>query len=394
MKPVHNYVSKILHEATSSSYDIITYIDIESCLTKEFIDSVMKRVIHNNPVLHHHIVKKDDEYFLKDDSSFDSTSYYDIHDGSFHDSVLTTYLNTPLTTTCKWKALFVRDETAQKTRLYFLIDHAYADGYQVIRILTSAFKMEDVTSKFKRSTSFYDTIYYMVFGTLFLVSLHLSFLYRVISNRAKRVEESQETELLICPPLSLSKIKQSTSTYNCTLNDFLYSIMIKTDFLYHNKKRTLYSASPINVSQLEDLNNVTPLFLRMENDYDNKTLLKKVHEMFNCCKYSFFIPLLSTLIQWVTPYCSVPFLTSCYDAVIHNCDYVYSNIIGPECSNLEITISDIHFATTAKDNEIVYNIISYQDNINIICSFKKGRIQDTKRFETCIMNAYEDLLDR
>ena len=54
-------------------------------------------------------------------------------------------------------------------------------------------------------------------------------------------------------------------------------------------------------------------------------------------------------------------------------------------------IEDIHFLTLAKDKEIVFNIISSNDNINIICSFKEGVIGDKKRFEECIYKAYESL---
>ena len=36
-----------------------------------------------------------------------------------------------------------------------------------------------------------------------------------------------------------------------------------------------------------------------------------------------------------------------------------------------------------RNKEIIFNTISSNDNINIICSFKEGVIQDKRRFEEC-----------
>jgi hypothetical protein len=79
-----------------------------------------------------------------------------------------------------------------------------------------------------------------------------------------------------------------------------------------------------------------------------------------------------------------------YNSLIQRVDYIYSNIIGPSHDSLE----DIHFLTLAKNKEIVFNIISSNDNLNIICSFKEGIIADKQRFEECIYKAYESLLDK
>jgi hypothetical protein len=66
-----------------------------------------------------------------------------------------------------------------------------------------------------------------------------------------------------------------------------------------------------------------------------------------------------------------------YDSLVHRCDYIYTNIIGPTYDMVE----DIHFLTLAKHKEIVFNIISSNDRI----------IQDKSRFEKCIYMAYENL---
>ena len=58
-------------------------------------------------------------------------------------------------------------------------------------------------------------------------------------------------------------------------------------------------------------------------------------------------------------------LNSIYNSIIQKCEYVYSNVIGPNNEYFK----DIHFLILAKNKEIVFNIISSADNINIICSY-------------------------
>ena len=82
-----------------------------------------------------------------------------------------------------------------------------------------------------------------------------------------------------------------------------------------------------------------------------------------------------------------------YDKIINDVDYMYSNVIGPNVDKLSINITDMKFLMTAKNSTIAYNIISCKNNVNIICSFKKGVIKDKLLFEEAIYKAYNDLMD-
>jgi hypothetical protein len=399
MKPVHNYVSKILHETNGASYDILTYIDFAGCLTDDRIQTLFQTIVEKNTVLRQYIVKDyNGEYYLKDDATFALSDYLTIQNAEFDtfDSPISEMLNKPLETNCKWRARMLRDESKNRMRLFFTIDHAYADGYQVIKILTSAWTTENLTDKFNRTTTtFRDTLYYFIFGTLNLLVLNISFFTSVLFNPKPPLANeilTANTDFFVCKSLDFHKIKQFTKQNGWTINDFLYAMMIKTDYLYTKKQRIVHSSSPMNTSKLSDLNNLTPLILRVENSLTNRELIQTVHEIFNSCKYSLFIPGLSRLIRMLTPHLSIEFMTTCYEKFIHQSDYVYSNIIGPECKDFEIPITDIHFITTAKDRAIMFNLISYGDSINLICSFKNGIVKDKDRLQACILEAYTDLL--
>jgi hypothetical protein len=51
--------------------------------------------------------------------------------------------------------------------------------------------------------------------------------------------KNPETDFIICKPFPLDKIKKIAQQKNITINDFLYSLMIKTDKLYTKKNRNI-----------------------------------------------------------------------------------------------------------------------------------------------------------
>ena len=132
------------------------------------------------------------------------------------------------------------------------------------------------------------------------------------------------------------------------------------------------------------------------NNYDNNlTLLSNVNHTFNNYKYSLFIPILSSLINFITPFINLDILSKCSNNTIEKFDYLYTNIIGPQnvFINKNIKVSNIHFLINAKNKEIIYNIISSGNNINIICIFKKGIIKNKKKFKNCLKSAYYSLIN-
>jgi hypothetical protein len=169
----------------------------------------------------------------------------------------------------------------------------------------------------------------------------------------------------------------------------MYALMVKTDYLYRKVRRRITTVSSINVSDGKDLNNMTPIFMNIQNSLTNSELLDNVHEIFNSYKYSLFIPGLTYTIQTAAKVLTLNALNSLYSSIIAGSDYIFSNIIGPSHSMIE----DIHFLTIAKGNEIVFNIISSNDKINVICSFRDGVISDIRRFESCIYQAYMSLVN-
>ena len=179
MIPLNNYISKALFsenlkQSGSGPQSILTYIDIDKIYTKKQLIKLILKLYKKNPILNQIIVNHNDKLYLETDLSLNITDYYSIKylpEEMFNDEIYT-LLNKSLNNPKKWYLFYCIDKKTKKSRLYFKIFHAYADGYQLIKILTSILgnETENITKKFKRNTSnLYDKIYYLIIGTIILI---------------------------------------------------------------------------------------------------------------------------------------------------------------------------------------------------------------------------------
>ena len=396
-----NYASKLSFQDKMDSYYIITYIDIDQLFDNNFIIEYLKKISNKFYILKQDIIRISNKFYLYDLDNFDLSKYYSIQEANNEsfDDYISEFTNKNNKT--NWNFLFLVDKKMKKTRVYFKIHHGYADGYKIMQILMSELTEEtDFTIKFVRKTNFIDTIYHIIFSTIILFIIYIKFFIQIIINYLKfdipndipNDNKVNKTDYIIFKELNFDKIKIFTLKKGITINDFLYATMIKTDYLYSEKKRTLSTISPINISGNLYTNNMCPIFNVINNNYSNSHLLTQVHQLFNRFKYSLFVPFFSRIINYTTPFINIDILSQICCRIVDNADYTFSNIIGPDLRNLKWKIENIHFLTKTKYNEIMFNIITCKDKVNIIISFKEGVIKNKKRFKECFENAYNNLL--
>lgn len=391
MIEITDNISKIMSKDSHNGYSVLTYIDTKIEFTEAAIEDFLNGIIQKFPIMRQYIVERDptSDVFLEYDTDFNIKNHYKILYDRFENFDMYTdkMLNLQFGTKSKWFFHCIADKDSKKYRIYFKIDHSYADGYKIIEMLMTPLNLTDTSKIFKhRTTNIMDTLYYMIFGT---IVLFINFFKILVESLllSRKPSENGKTEHLQCKHFKLSEIKRIAYDNKITVNDFLYSLLIKTDSLYTNARRHIVISSPINISGSKHLNNVAPVINKIRNTMKNKELFDNIHTIFDSYKYSLYIPLFSFILHYILPFLPFALQTHMYNSLIQRCDYIYSNIIGPSHEMIE----DIHFLTLAKDKEIVFNIISSNDNINIICSFKEGVIGDKKRFEECIYKAYESL---
>ena len=175
----------------------------------------------------------------------------------------------------------------------------------------------------------------------------------------------------------------------------MYAVMLKS-YASYTKKTNIYTMSPINTSN-DNTNNVCPLLLNVTYSDDNTTLLKNVHETFNCCKYSLFVPLLSFILQMMSDYMNPTLISFLYGLSSNSIDVVYSNVIGPDTTAYKNTfienIDNISFVMSAKPNQLCYNMISCRNKLNLMVSFQEGFVTDESFLKRCINDAYTSLIN-
>lgn len=395
---IQNIVSKILANDDESSYAILVYVDLNELFTKEFTLKYLNEILKNNPILTQTIVEEHGNLVLCDIELFDTNKCFTLEYSKQceFETYIPQLLNKPFTE-YKFYMFFCVDTEAKKSRMYFKIHHSYSDGYKLIQMLTEPFyakKNDNKLPLFKRKTTFLSSMYYWVIATITLIMANIiSFKHIILSPNTRTEHIKASTDFITCKPFELDKIKEFVKKRNMSINDFLYALMIKSDKIYTQKDRTLNTCSPINGTNLTKTNNAYMILNSIDNSHDNEVLFKHVNTTFNNYKYSLYIPFIIMIINNIATFINVKDLSWYYDNMIKNVDYVYTNMIGPHVDKLTVQITDIKFLTTAKNSAIVYNIISCKNNINIVCSFKKGIIKDKVRFEASIHEAYHDLMD-
>ena len=402
MKELDNLVSITL--ATTKSQDILTYLDLDfdSEFNKTKIEgsiiNYLEKIISNNDILKKKIVILNNKTYIKNVDNFDLKDYYKIK-YTKHEKFdkYIEKINDDFSNESNWFSFWCIDIKNKKGRLYFKIDHAYADGYKIIEILCNI----NDTKKLQKERP--NRVYYIFIGTLLLLISYVKFFFKCIfSYFNTEKEENEKTCFIKMPALKLNEVKTYCKKHKIKINDFLYTLMIHGHSLYLNDFKNFTSVSPINVSKDKYSNNMCPLFLTINNSKDIKKLLRSVHDTFNNCKYSLFIPFLFSIIRIGPKFLNISLLSSGYNLIMEkNIDFLYSNIIGPSKKELDaefkkmslggmFNINNIHYLTTSLG--ITYNIISYENNINVIVSYKKNKITNKIKYKKCFLEAFNKLI--
>jgi hypothetical protein len=390
MREFTDIISKVISGDTENGYAILTFFDIKD-FSEELLLVFLTKMIEKNPSLKERPVNKSGSLVLEEDTEFNLLSQYAVIEDNKEnfDNYIDKITNSIFSTPTRWFISYLIDKPNNNHRIYLKIDHLYGDGYKIIEILSSADASYVFSSKpsFERKKiNIYDMLYYCIIGTLSLCIVNLRLFLETMHREFNR-SVSKKVDYIKLKPFSLSQIKEVSNKHNISVNDFLYCLMIRTDKLYTKTEKDIIACSSINISN-NNANNMAPIFYKISNSLANEKLFIDVHSTFNYYKYSLYIYLFHLIINTAGYAASPEFMKECYSYIIGRCDYVFSNIIGPRANNVE----NIHYLVNPKENEIVFNCISSNDNIHIIYSFRDDKIENKSHFEQCIYDAYESLI--
>ena len=435
------FIDKYFLLSTEKPCYIITYVDFNIILTKDLIIKYITDIYEKNTVLQNKICIENNLITSRKYKQYNINDHYEIKYivNKYFDKYVKKLANNNSNNCGKslldWYFLFCVDEQNNMSRLIFKINHSKCDGEKLKKMLrcskvlnTSSAKTEGAKTEgaktegaktegentesanigyklfSSRKATFCDKIYYHVVGVIMLLKLNLKALAMLIfyfvkkllnnifdDNKNKTKEKKKKVDkikFITCKSLPLHKIRAVAKMKNITINDLLYSILVRADSLYYQQKRNILTLSPISLNKVDTINNnFLPIVNIINNSYTKADLFQKVNFIFNSYKYSSYLFFFNKLAQCFSHFLNFD-IFSIYNNSSTSFDYIFTNMIGPEVTNNDI--DDIRFLVTPVNNEIIYNIISSKNKMNIVCSYSNNSI-NKKTFKKCIYEAYNEL---
>ena len=400
MEVINDYVTNlIINDKKNTNWgNVITYIDFNGDIDNKCFCDYLTYIITNNKILSKTIVKGKVNYFK--DTKIDIEKHYKIYycDYNNFDKKTLNILNKNYKQ--NWYFSLFIDKKNHKFRMYFMINHSYADGHKIISMLTTCNKFKYKNPHFKRKSDY--PIYYYTIGTIVLIFLYLKILLKYSLKKKENIKYDKETNF-INKKYNLSLLKNNTSKNNITLNDLLYSISIKTHYYYFKENRNIFITSPFNTGNSNNTNNFFFICSEINNNLNKNLLFKKINLIFSYCKYSLCIPILMYVLNFIND-CICHIM---YNNISDNIDIIYANVIGPYKDDLHdannncvcfdstinnINIENITFLMNHKKRELTFNIISYDDIINMTLTYQ-ANLYNKKKLKKALDNAYDEIMN-
>jgi len=400
MESINDYITNIISQDTRDDTNwgnIVSYSDFDGVINKKIFSEYLNYIVDNNTILQKIIIKKNNKSFFQD-ITINIDKHYSLfycHHDKFDKKIYNVLNNN---NNDNWYFQIYSDKHNKKFRLFFIINHAYGDGYKLLSITTSKNNTYKIPN-FKRYTN--NNYYMFIIGTIILLLSYLKLLCNLYIFKHDKVPIKYINKTnFIKKTLDFNIIKNKSNDLHITLNDLLYSISIKTHYHYYKKPKNILIASPVNTGNKNNTNNFCLLFTQIKNNMDKNELLKTTHALFNYYKYSLFIPLLTIIYSLIGTYLG----HMLYSKITDNLDILYTNIIGPNkkdihdnnnyklFNNNNIQCKNIVFLMNHKKNELTFNIISYDKYINIIVSFQ-DKLYNKKKLTKALDSAYTEMIN-
>ena len=410
MIKLNDFVTKCLHSDKNNMCNILSILDFDEIWNKDVFINYLNEIIDKNTILKNYIEQKGDNFYWMEDSNlyFNIENFYTIKPENYKnfENATTTVLNDEFSSKYKWHFTVFNDYTNNKSRIYLKIDHSYCDGYNLISMLTIPLNPNYKRPDFKRKPkNLLDQLYYFIIGTILLIIINVKIIWKLFFTQKDACNtinySNNKMKNIHCGAIKLKTIKNITAKYKVTLNTFLYALMVKTWYNYNKHiSDNIVSISPINTNStptnMYNTNNIFFIFTEAAKCDDNVMLFHQIEEQFNLYKFSPFIPITNKMLLYLLPYVSQDFQTHMCNELFYNVNLSFSNIIGPKFDDNKlhkfVKVKNLQFSTVTKNNEICFNMMSFNDEININISFREKLIKHKKRFRKCFQRAYNSLI--
>lgn len=288
----------------------------------------------------------------------------------------------------QWKIRVINCHKKKTSRLYLRINHAYADGYTIIKMLTGQDTVVGL-GKSKRSSFSLLRLHKLLWNSHSVAK-------KSIGNAVCTVE-SEDTKVFSCKSLKLEDVRIASKRANTTVTAILYTIMLLS-YAGLTKKDTIVCGSTVTTSTSTDRTGLKILPLLFVNRISGKSdleVLKCVSLDFATCKSAMYVGAVQSAISAFSTLWGNKLIKQGISCAMHKeVDLIFNSVIGPSesgiCRDLHVRTTDIGFALAP--GPICFNYISYEDRVNLTITGRGSRINDTANFRELVERIVDEVL--
>ena len=294
----------------------------------------------------------------------------------------------------EWMIYFVR--YPEKTCVIFACSHMIGDGYYLIEKLSKSFfdNPSFIQKKKKKKKGF--SLLNILKSIYFFIISGFSLFYNFVFYKKEKIFDKIDKNKVCWDNLytfDIKKLKKIKEKNGITMNDLLYSLILKALKKYSNKEHINISSS--TVFNLRNLNKT----LKDGNEFGFVTFSTKVddsifgniNKKMNQIKSSPLIPCIINIIKCLFHF-SCPSAIKLISRGINQNHFGYSNLHSYLDENTinNYKVSHISNIVTPYKYNLFISGLSYYDKITLNFTYKHG-ILDAKRFKKCMKEVVENL---
>ncbi len=386
---------------TCFANNIFVFFNVEGKLTNEFIMRKVKLCIENNNRLQE-IVKNKVNNLVWENHTLDIKNHIKIIDrkkynSKNHKKFIDKIINEPYANDQpEWLIYFIR--YPKKTYAIFCCSHMIGDGYYLIEKLSHSFFDNPSFIKKKKKDSQKFSIWRIIKSIYFFLISLFALLYNMIFYRKVKIFNEIDKNKVCWDKLytfDINRLKEIKEKKKITMNDLLYSLILKAIKKYSNKENINISSS--TVFNLRNLNKN----LKDGNDFGFVTfstqvddgLFDKINKKMNQIKASPLIPCVINIIKCLFHF-SCPLAIKVISRGINQNHFGYSNLHSYLDENTinGYKVSHVSNIVTPYKYKLFISGLSYNDTITLNFTYKHGII-DAIKFKKCMEEIVEEFLD-
>tara|TARA_Y100000389_G_C17467914_1_gene527423 strand:- start:2934 stop:4124 length:1191 start_codon:yes stop_codon:yes gene_type:complete len=289
-----------------------------------------------------------------------------------------------------WKLSAYNHIPSGKCTIGFRINHAYADGYTLIKILSGVDTPLRLTKGRPSLTNIKNLV--SILGQYCSVAMDLA-MPRI--SKTPAVADEGRATLISCIPFNLQKIKAYGKRHGVTVTVVLYCIMLLSHYAVTSKTK-LASVSAIRYAGSEPNSpfRILPmLFNNSSESGDAALLLRSISQNMETCKNTSYPSVIALGLKVIGNLCGEQQLRSLTAHLATKTDLIFSSVIGPRLETISkywrIPVS--HASYFMAPGPVTYSYLSVGDEIMLTVTWRGNRIADGNKYKATIENVYHEL---